>query len=401
MSFTNDLKVSFFLSFTSIKRGSRKTTVLTIILMSIVVVNIAVIPSFISGVGKTFSQSSIDYTIGNLFISPNGDKIYIDDASSKLKKIEGVSGIVAASARYNTGATLVYKNANLGVNVLGINPDDEERVTNFHKKIIEGEFISENDENEIVLGYSISGEEGKGELADTLGGVKVGEKIRAVYTNGMEREYRVKGIYRATSFADYFAFISKKEAEYVLNVSNKASSIIIKTSEQGQEESYKRDIIGAGIGEKVKTWKEKMENVTKEVTQSLTILSIITVFVSLIIAAVVLFIVIYIHTVNKRKQMGILRAMGIKRGIIICSFVFESMFYTFAGIILGSFAITLFFVYLTNHPIDFITGDLIPVFEINILVQGFLSLILVSVIAGFIPSWRITSQNIVEEIFGK
>ena len=61
------------------------------------------------------------------------------------------------------------------------------------------------------------------------------------------------------------------------------------------------------------------------------IINLIGNIVSLIIAVVVIFIVIFINTVYRRKQIGILKAIGIDRSIIIKSYIFQALFIFFCG----------------------------------------------------------------------
>ena len=77
------------------------------------------------------------------------------------------------------------------------------------------------------------------------------------------------------------------------------------------------------------------------------IINVISTIVSLVIAVVVIFIVIFINTVYRRKQIGILQAIGIDRSIIIKSYIFQALF-IFAS---GTLARALLFVLSSISPL--------------------------------------------------
>ena len=66
----NNMKVSLFLAHRSIKRGNIGTTILTILIMSLIFVNLIFMPSIIEGFGEAMAVSSIDGVYGHIFIEP-------------------------------------------------------------------------------------------------------------------------------------------------------------------------------------------------------------------------------------------------------------------------------------------------------------------------------------------
>jgi len=397
----NFIKVALFLAISSLKRGNKKTTILTIFLMSIVVINLIFLPSIISGVGESFIKNSIDYSYGHIYIEPLEGNQYIQNVGGLLKKIESVPGVISATSRYNSGATLKYEKKSIGANINSINPSREMTVTKFHENLISGEFIGKGDTSGIILGKEIAGIKGEGELAESLGGVEVGEKLEARFTNGFSKNYTVKGIYSAgTGGTDWFVFISEKEMEEVINISDQASSILVKIDERGREEYYKQIFLNMGIKEQIKSWNEKAETAIKDIIGSLGFLNIITFIISLTIAIIVLFIVTYIHTINKKRQIGILKAIGITQKTIILSYVFEALFYTAIGIAIGAIVLVFAISYLTANPLPFPTGELRPIIELGTIIQGLIILIAAGIFSGFFPSWRITKKDILEQIWG-
>ena len=400
MEMFENLKVSFFLASKSIQKGNTGTAILTVMIMSLIFVNLVFLPSMISGIGESMKQQSIDCAYGNLVIEPKEDNLYINNADSLRKKLNRLPGVAGTSARYVTGATFAHKSKFVSGPLHSINPVDEETVTIYHTGIIDGEYLSKSDTDEIILGIDITGREGVEDDEANLGGVKVGNKIDVTFSNGVIREYRVKGVFAVGARMDNYAFITEKEMESVLGLDDKSSEILVKLDQRGTEEEFKKKFIEIGISEDIKTWEEKTAGMIGSIISSFALINLISAAVGLIMAVVVIFIIIYINTVNNRKQIGILKAIGINQRIIIHSYVIQALFYCFSGIVIGSLLLYFLTSYMTANPIEFPMGDVKPLVEQQLIITSIIGLITVSLIAGFIPSWKTAKESILESIWG-
>jgi len=395
------LRVSAFLAWKSIQRGSRGTLALTIMIIALIFVNLVFLPSIISGVVETFNTQSIDFNFGNLVIEPREGTQYISDATGLQRRVERIPGITGTSSRIAAGATFFYRGRNAASTLYGIVPEDERSVTRIVEYMTEGEFLSNGDTDAIVMGTTLAGTEGEeaGGLP-SLQGIGVGDSVEVAYPNGEIRTYRVKGIYETQSFSvDTAAFITSREMSGVLGLQDQASIILVKTEVNGREE-YKTEILSYGIQEEVRTFQEKSGGFVDQAIQSFNIINAISTLVSLIIAIVVVFIVIFINTVNRRRQIGILKAIGIDQQIIINSYVLQVLFITtvgaLAGIVLNAGVTT----YLTAYPLAFPGGPVYPAVEASAILRSIASLFAVSVVAGYIPAWRIAREDILSAIRG-
>ena len=396
-----NFKVAFFLAHKSIRRGNIGTAILTVTIMSLIFVNLVFLPSIVSGIGESMNVMLIDYTYANIVIEPQEDDLYINNVDSIQKKLNSLPGVAGTSAHYISGATFTNKDKFVSGALYSINPIDEVTVTKTHTGIIEGEYLSEADTDEILLGIDLAGEEGKEAEERDLGGVRVGDKIKVTFSNGVIREYRVKGIFKTKSFvADGSAFMTEKEMESVLGLDNKASEILVKLNQRGTEEAFKKKFMELGISEDIKTWEDKSGGIVGDISSSFSLITFISTIISLVMAVVVIFIIIYINTINKIKQIGILKAVGINQGAIIKSYVIQALFYCFSGIIIGAFLLYFLTSYMAANPISFPMGDVKPVVEQQLIIQSIISLIAVSFIAGLIPSWKTVRENILKAIWG-
>ena len=396
------LKVSAFLAWKAIQRGSKGTLILTIMIIALIFVNLVFLPSIISGVVKTFDTQSIEFDLGNLVIEPREGSQYINDATELQKKVERIPGVTGTSPRIAAGVTYFYRGRNAASTLYGITPEDERSVTRIAEYMIEGEFLSDGDTGAIVIGATLAGREGEeGGGLPTLEGVTVGDSVEVAYPNGETRIYRVKGIFETQSFGvDTAAFVTSQEMSDVLGLQDQASMILVKTEENGREDEYKTEILSYGIQENVWTFREKAGGFVDQAIQSFNIINTISTLVSLIIAIVVIFIVIFINTVNRRRQIGILKAIGIDQQIIINSYVLQVLFITGVGALVGIALNAGVTTYLTAYPLVFPGGPVYPDVEVSSILQSIASLFAVSIVAGYIPAWLIAREEILSAIRG-
>ncbi|GLI47358.1 ABC transporter permease [Methanoculleus bourgensis] len=396
------LWVSAFLAWKSIERGSKGTLALTIMIIALIFVNLIFLPSIISGVVETFDAQSINFDIGNLVIEPREGSQYIDGVTSLQKKVEQIPGIMGTSPRIVAGVTYFYRDRNAASTLYGITPEDERAATKIADHMIEGEFLSNGDTDAIIMGVTLAGQEGEeaGGLP-SLQGVVVGNSVEVAYPNGEMRTYRVKGIYETQSFGvDTAAFVTSREMSGALGLRDQASMILVKTVVNGREEEYKRELLSYGIQEEIRTFREKSGGFVDQAVQSFNIINTISTLVSLIIAVVVVFIVIFINTVNRRRQIGILKAIGIDQQIIINSYVLQVLFITAVGALAGMALAAGVMTYLTAYPLVFPGGPVYPVVEASAILRSVASLFVVSVVAGYIPAWQIAREDILSAIRG-
>jgi len=403
-----NIKASFFLARTTIARGNKGTLAMTILIMTLAYVNLIFISSVFGGIVEAINEQSINNLYGNIVIAPADDEVYIENKYA-INSIDTIPGIIASSAHYVNNTVISYDANNDGRDVQqgkwiikSVNVEDEIKVTQISQSIIEGEYLEDSDKDEIIIGKEIAGGHG-GDLDHlSLGGVYVGDKIDVQFNNGIKRTYTIKGIFSTkNSQADQMAFITTKEMESVIGVHNLASEIIIKIDELGQEDKYIEQIRQTGLrNEDIKTWKE-LTGFTSSASKSFTMISVILGIIGTIVAGVTIFIIIFVSIVNKRKQIGILKAIGMEKSTIIFSFVMQAIFYAIIGIIFG-IAIILFAVrpFFIDNPLDFPVGWVSLKITFDIIRISNISLIIAALIGGFIPAFRGTKESILDTIWG-
>ena len=413
-SLWNDFQSALFLFSKYVTHGNKGTVVLTILVATLAFIQINLISGILSGaVGLIYEQTKNNY-VGNIVIQPGKDQWgnkeeYIKQVDLLKRKINAIPGIIGCSSHYTTGSIIEYDPDKTGKDirtiswpVKSIDPDDEKRISDLHNYMLAGQYLDESDRDQIILGREVSGGYGASLEVQSLKGVDIGDDVTVFYHNGVTRKYTVKGIY-ATVFplADMTVFVTQKEMESVLGLRDRASEIIIRTDEAHPEAYYIQELRKAGVElQDIRPWQDFI-GLVLGIVQSFDIIKRIILFIGLIVAGVTIFIVIFIAVISRRKQIGIMKAIGMKEGIIIASYVMLALFYAVIGIGVGIAVIELVATpYFIAHPLSFPMGKVSLLIVRSEFVTSIISMIVVSIIAGFIPSWRVSRENIIKAIWG-
>jgi ABC-type antimicrobial peptide transport system permease subunit len=122
-----------------------------------------------------------------------------------------------------------------------------------------------------------------------------------------------------------------------------------------------------------------------------------------LVAAVTTFVLIYINALSKMRQIGILKAIGIKQGIIISSYIFQSLFYTFWSIAIGSALIFgIIRPLLQMYPIPLIERlmDMVLVYTPGGILVSIVVFSIAGFFAGLIPAFLVARKDILDTIWG-
>ncbi len=402
-----NIKTSLFLATTSIKRGNKGTLAMTILIMTLAYVNLVFVASIFGGIVEAINQEAINNQYGNIIIEPAINETYIKNKSA-IQAIKTIPGIVGVSQHYIDNPIVKYDYHKDGYDIKSgrwvlksINPEDEKKVTKIYKSMVDGSFLDKDDRDQIIIGKEIAGGYG-GDLDYLSLGVSVGDEIDVYFSNGIMRTYTIKGVFSTKSTqADQMMFITKKEMESVLKVHNWASEILIKTADIGNENTYIKELRQIGFkNEDIKKWQDLM-GFTSGASKSFTMISIILGVIGTIVAGVTIFIIIFVSVVNKRRQIGILKAIGMEENTIVLYFVMQALFYGVVGVIIGA-SLILFVIrplFIAN-PLDFPVGWVSLKITFNIIRISNLSLIGAALIGGFFPAHRGAKESILKSIWG-
>jgi putative ABC transport system permease protein len=382
---------------------------LIVFILSLSFVNLLFITSVLKGILETMDEQVVHNLTAHFVVEPQEDPVrkdYIARTRELRNSLERIPGVVATSRHYKIGGTIGFdkdKNGRfkfVSGDIIGIDPQEEPSVTGIARSLVAGSYLDAAGHGEILLGSDLAGGYGGDEM-QSLGGVKVGRKVRIAYGNGAVRTYTVKGIFKTRfGMIDILPFISIKDAESVLAVHDNASQILVKTDSRRPADYYADRIAAVAPRLKVRPWAYFM-GALAGISQSFDMIAAVIGVIGLVVAAITIFIIIYINALNKRRQIGVLSAIGIDRSSIIISFVIQAFFFASCGIAIGAALIYgLVLPYFGAHPLDVAAGDVRPSVQSKLLVFAITSFLSAGIVAGFLPAWRVAKTNLLKAIWG-
>lgn len=282
------------------------------------------------------------------------------DNLAQIEGIEGLSGVIM-------GSTLIGSSE-----LPGVNPAIAVGVSSIHNlssklDIIEGRLL-EPGKNEIVLGSNLARE-----LECRAGG--------EVLIN--ERDFTVAGIVSSgSSIFDAAALLDISDALIILKIDNYVNMALIRTSGIGQIKKIIQKInkkfprlsayrLGEFIGQ------NRLLNTVKSYTRMIAIMI-------LIISSIVIMNTLVLAVSERKKEIGILMAVGWSRFMVMKTIIAESIMVCFAGGILGAFlGMLLLWIFYHNSRALGMVWMQVPVF---ITLGMMLKTIGLSIILGFVSS---------------
>ena len=271
---------------------------------------------------KEFSREySLSDTISNIH--------YLEE---KLKKDNRVK---AYSKRVVINGMLSNSTGSYGVNVLGINPKSEIKVTNVYTKIIEGDYFKSKRSNTMIVGKK---------LADKLN-LRLRSKVVIAFqdVNGdiTSLLFRIEGIFKSGNgmFDDYNVFV--KNSAIFSNIPDLKSyhEIPILTINGGVttnsvNESLKLDLQKTNNTLDVKSWNE----IAVELAYANQMLSSFLYIFMLIVLSGLSFGIIntmLMAILERKKEIGMLMSIGMTKIYIFLMISFETVFLSLVAIPFG------------------------------------------------------------------
>ena len=293
-------------------------------------------------------------------------------AIEKLEKIEGVKSVIPKVATQG----IIKYTGTFGTHVSGVKVDglDFERASKgleLQKKIVYGSINTEK-KNTILIGK---------ELFNQLG-ADIGDKITLVSAENQELPLEIGGVFES-GYYDYdvnMVIIPLATAQYLMYMGDEVTSLELTLADPYKAEQT-ADKIFDKYGYMSRTWGEQNRNLLSALALEKTVMIIVFSLI-VVIAGFVVWVIMNMLVREKIKDIGIMRAMGFPKKIIMRIFLLEGM--TLGGI--GIFAGTLLSLgilwyvenysiagitsiyYLTKIPVELSGKEIITIIFVNIII---------------------------------
>lgn len=267
-----------------------------------------------------------------LSINPHiiiGSERPIDNPKDLISMVKDVEDILEAEEFLDGQALINVKDKAMGILLRGIHPDPKMRLTRMDDHLTAG-----------TLGLKGEGAIVGSELAKNFR-LNVGDRISIISPlSGRAKEFKVNGIFSSGRY-DYdlnLVFINKEEAGRLLAKEGKATGIGLKVNEVFKVDRIKRKIQSLLKPPYwVMTWKDIDRNLFSALKLEKMVMFIVVALI-IFVACFNIISTLIMTVMEKTKDIGILKAIGVTRTGIMSVFLLEGLYISVIGIITGAFS---------------------------------------------------------------
>ncbi|MEZ4200268.1 MAG: FtsX-like permease family protein [Candidatus Paceibacterota bacterium] len=411
------LQIGFLLGVRQIQRASIWTTLLIVFVMMLTFLNLIAVSGILVGLIAGAERAVRAEALGDIIISPKDGEDHILETETLIRQLETFPEVADYSVRFSSGATLEanYKERRdlsgerdvASVQVTGIDPELEDQMSGLAGTVVDGEYLDATEEGYILIGayYVAEYAEQFGDIFDTVENVKPGDTVR-LSAGEVSKEFTVKGLIQSkVDEVNLNTYITEREFRRLFGrIDRNADQIVLRVEPTGTEDSVKGALAALEFERysKVQTYEEGKPKFITDIKNTFNILGTFIGSIGIIVASITIFIIIFINALSRRRHIGILKGIGIRRSAIEIAYVIQAAFYALAGSALGA-AITFGVLvgYFEANPIQFPFSDGILVAEPLSTFYRFLVLFAITLLAGFLPAWMIVRQNTLNSILGR
>jgi ABC-type lipoprotein release transport system permease subunit len=295
--------------------------------------------------------------------------------------------------RIRIPAVIMSERETRGIQLVGVDPSAE-HISFLGGVAIDGESLRDSDDGRVLIGR---------ELARQLE-TKIGRRL-VIITQGAdglnrERGFRIAGTYDAegTGLEKIFVFSGLEKIQTLLDTSN-VTEVSVRLQEDPQRFSVKQLLADFFVGLEVMDWQELEPQMA---TMYIFADSAIFIWFALLMSALIFGLVntLIAAVMERVREFGMLRALGMRKSMVIWQVVIESVLIMTIGVIVGlGFGYLLFLWLASGGGIDltsfaagmemvrmksmlmpvFVPGDFVLVAALSL---GF------GVLASLYPAWR-------------
>jgi lipoprotein-releasing system permease protein len=336
----------------------------------------------------------VDTTIGNQpqvsITATNEDKLIegYDEILNSIKDNE--EEVINLSVSADGPALINYEDDTYSILVRGFNIEESDALFNIKESVVEGN-LPEN-EYEVLIGIDLKNESG----------IDIGDEIDVVANFGDTQTFKVTGIFNlgVASLNSSWTITTLETAQDMFSYDDRVTSIDMQVTDV-----FAADAVDASITERlgseellVDNWKDQNEDLLSglngQSVSSLMIQVFVMISVLLGIASI-----LAITVVQKSKQIGILKAMGIRDKTSSLIFLFQGLLLGVAGAVAGVvLGLLLAFVF-TKFALNPDGTPVVPLFIDPLFIALSAGIaVIASVIAALIPARKSSRLDPIEVI---
>lgn len=376
---------------------------------------------FMNGMFSLMIDGAIQSGLGHVQVRPAD---YLESRSEDLLPVRYLSAKpyepagTYSAARLEKSAILRAGVDSRGVQLLGIDADHEQNVSRFDDWLVEGQFLSSTErgrnENEVPL--CLIGWQNVQDF-DLILGDSVVVTMSGMSGDSISTRCQVWGIFKSPSepIDKYTVLIDRRVMAQLLSLSENSAHVRVYLGDSLDQAKILADTINEEVSDsnlQVAPFQKLEPGISRLLEMSVSS-SLIFYIILLTGFALVLINTVHMSVAERRRELGILKAIGTPVSRLMTTLVLESLFVCAIGAVVGSVVSALWIQYLHDNGLSLSlyaqgmelmagTGSTIyPFLKSSDLMQGLLLTLFVAILASIWPARQILKLRPVEAIYGR
>ena len=333
---------------------NKKRSLITITAIVIAVFLAICMRSLQLGMYDNMIKNVVGSYSGHVQIHSNGywEEQTIDNAflynDSLIKIIENNTNVEHTTKRIQSGCLSSFDDLSKFVFVNGIEPQKEQLMTNWNKRLMEGELLTPNSSS-INIGKGIA-KYYNIKIGDTL--IFVGQGYHGMQAVGA---FPVCGILdmKNPNLNNVSVFMSLSTAQDFLSANDLMTHLIINKKEYTDEESIVSSL-SENFNEEyeIMTWQKMMPEI-EQVIQADSAGGLVMIFILYMIITFGIFGTVLMMTQERKYEFGVVVSIGMRKIKLMIAMVYETIFLTSIGVLSGIILSRPLVLYFYNNPLEF------------------------------------------------
>jgi ABC-type lipoprotein release transport system permease subunit len=373
--------VAFFLA----RRGLRESLLSTALMVIAVAVAVGFeVPSAanLQGYRTELLAQSLDSGFGDVRVRP-GRGVSLHDADALAARLAKLPDVVEATPVLGAAASVSGGGHSTSLTIFGVDP----HASRHPYRVIAG-LPLDGGSDQVLLGASI---------AERFG-ISVGDQVelrvllstypRLVLDDGGYGVYKltVRGLIGFG--ASDGAFVARSFLAGEMGDDGAASAVLVHTRDHRDAQAVVPAAMLVAPGAEVRSWMDDSPYLRSSV-RAVETLAGASWLMGVLAVGIPVLALLYISTLHRRRQIGLLTAMGFTRADLFVTFLLQALILGAAGVLVGGLAAFGLVRYLVAHPIFNWQGFVVrPVLTFGDMARTTGAILATAVVAGSYPAWR-------------
>jgi putative ABC transport system permease protein len=274
------------------------------------------------------------------FIKERETGFTVSGADDIARFLDSSDKVQAYTKRTLATAMLATASMTSGVEIYGINPEQEDKTTDFESNIIDGDYLGTATRNPLMIGKA---------LADRVN-ISTGSRIVMTFQdlNGeiTSALFRVSGIYRTANTANdqRFVYVRQADLEGLLDGSGIINEIAILLHDLDDVSGFHEELQTLFPDNEIRTWAQISPDLSF-INEFSGMMMMILVIIILVAIAFGLLNTMLMTIFERTQELGVLMSIGMKKPRVFSMILLETTFLVLTGsvfgVIIGSLTVAL------------------------------------------------------------